>query len=107
MDETSLKTRSGLELLNVHCSTCGAPAAYDIVKHTYACAYCGSATGIDEALAQKKGFRALRQAQLQSRKEDFSAVSCTCSGLRLWTAVTRSRAVGAWWRMSSSVMASV
>ena len=73
-------TQRGFELLNIHCSTCGAPAAYDIVKHTYTCAYCGGATGIDEALAQKKGFRALRQRELKNSRGDFSAAACTCSG---------------------------
>ena len=74
------RAQRGFELLDIHCSTCGAPAAYDIVKHTYMCAYCGSVTGIDEALQQKKGFRELRRQELKKAAGDFSAVSCTCSG---------------------------
>ena len=76
----TLETQYGYRLLDIHCATCGAPATYDIVKHTYTCAYCGSTTGIDEALAEKKGFRALRQQQLRAHKDSFKAVSCTCSG---------------------------
>ena len=55
--------RRGLDLLDIHCSACGAPAEYDIVKHTYACAYC-----------------ALRQRELQSAKLGFAASTCSCSG---------------------------
>ena len=70
----------GYKLLDIHCSTCGAPATYDIVQHTYTCAYCGSKTGISEALAEKKGFRALRQRQLGGQRESFHAASAHCSG---------------------------
>ena len=74
------QAQRGLELVNIHCSSCGAPAAYDIVKRTYTCAYCGSATGIDEALKQKKGFRSLRQRTLQGDRGSFDAKKCTCTG---------------------------
>ena len=70
----------GFELLNIYCPTCGAPAAYDIVRHTYACAYCGNDTGVDEALQQKRGFRKLRQQKLQNSRDAFSAVKYTCTG---------------------------
>ena len=70
----------GYKLLDIHCSTCGAPATYDIVKHTYACAYCGSETGISEALAEKRGFRDLHQKQLGAQRESFHAASAHCSG---------------------------
>jgi phosphoglycerol transferase len=46
----------------------------------YACAYCGNETGIGEAVEQKKGFRALRQRELQSAKLGFAASTCSCSG---------------------------
>ena len=80
MDAEAPRAQRGFELLDIHCSTCGAPAAYDIVKHTYACAYCGSMTGIDEALEQKRGFRALLKQELRSDEDAFHAVKCTCSG---------------------------
>lgn len=79
MDAEVPRAQRGFELLDIHCSTCGAPAAYDIVKHTYACAYCGSMTGIDEALEQKRGFRALLKQELRSDEDAFHAVKCTCS----------------------------
>lgn len=36
MDAEQPKMQFGFDLLSIHCSTCGAPATYDIVKHTYA-----------------------------------------------------------------------
>ena len=70
----------GFELLNIGCATCGAPATYDIVKHTYACAYCGNTTSVGQALKQKRGFRELRQRALQRQRDDFAALTCSCSG---------------------------
>ena len=45
-----------VDLLSIHCRTCGAPTAYDIVRHTYACAYCGGLTGVEQGLKEKKAF---------------------------------------------------
>lgn len=80
MDAMPQRTSHGLELLSIHCATCAAPVTYDIVKHTYTCAYCGNTTPIEEAVRQRKGFRALRQQELRRDKEGFRAVTCTCSG---------------------------
>lgn len=79
MGTTQSQAQRGYELLSVSCASCGAPAAYDIVKHTYTCAYCGNTTPVDIALEQKKGFRSLRRRQLRASKDDFGAVTCTCS----------------------------
>lgn len=40
--------------LAVYCSSCGAPASYDIVHQNYHCQYCGATTGIREPV-QKLG----------------------------------------------------
>ena len=80
MSATPPQPQRGFELLNIRCSTCGAPAVYDIVKHSYSCEYCGSSTGIGEALKQKKGFRALRRQELRKQGDDFNAATSTCSG---------------------------
>ncbi len=77
---TPYRAPRGFALLDIHCSTCGAPATYDIVKHSYTCQYCGNLTGINEALLQRRGFRALRKQELTRNKDDFKAVTCTCSG---------------------------
>ena len=79
MGTTQSQAQRGYELLSVSCASCGAPAAYDIVKHTYTCAYCGNTTPVELALKQKKGFRSLRRRQLRASKDDFGAVTCTCS----------------------------
>lgn len=80
MDTTLHRAQRGYELLDIHCATCAAPAAYDIVKHTYTCQYCGNTTSVGEALRQKRGFRSLHQKQLRQRGDDFDAVVCSCSG---------------------------
>ena len=71
---------SPMDLINIHCRACGAPAAYDIVRHTYTCAYCGSDTGVQQGLTEKKGFRKMKQKGLREQKEQFRAVSMTCTG---------------------------
>ena len=78
--ESGVVAEYGNKLLDIHCSTCGAPARYDIVRHTYTCAYCGSETGISEALAEKQGFRALCRKRLGAQRESFHAASAHCSG---------------------------
>ena len=80
MDAEQPKMQFGFDLLSIHCSTCGAPATYDIVKHIYACAYCGNTTSISEAQQQKKGFRKLCRKELREHGDDFRAARCTCSG---------------------------
>ena len=80
MELTVSRERRGFELVNIQCATCAAPAAYDIVRHTYTCAYCGNTTGVEEAVRQKKGFRKLLRRGLRQRADDFRAVTCTCSG---------------------------
>lgn len=78
--ESETTAEYGYKLLDIHCSSCGAPATYDIVQHTYTCAYCGNKTGINEALAEKQGFRDLRQQQLGEQRATFHAASAHCSG---------------------------
>ena len=79
MGTTQSQAQRGYELLSVSCASCGAPAAYDIVKHTYTCAYCGNTTPVELALKQRKGFRSLHRQRLQASKDSFAAVTCTCS----------------------------
>ncbi len=79
MGTTQSQAQRGYALLSVSCASCGAPAAYDIVKHTYTCAYCGNTTPVELALKQRKGFRSLHRQRLQASKDSFAAVTCTCS----------------------------
>ena len=80
MDTASAGAKCGYELLDISCATCGAPAAYDIARHTYACAYCGNTTSTNEALKQKKGFRSMRRQALQANKDAFRAATSSCTG---------------------------
>lgn len=66
--------------INIHCASCGAPAHFDIARQTYLCQYCGSQTGIQEALAQKRGFRKLHRQRMREKKRDYPLVSCSCTG---------------------------
>lgn len=74
------QTSSAEDLINIHCEACGAPAEYNIEKHSYTCAYCGSETAVQQGLVEKKGFREMKQKALQKQKAEFKAVSKTCTG---------------------------
>ncbi|MBQ9887534.1 MAG: hypothetical protein IJM37_11865 [Lachnospiraceae bacterium] len=64
--------------LEIYCSTCGAPARFDIEKQTYLCAHCGAKTGIGEPLAEKQGFRRLHTERMKEEKRNYPLVSCAC-----------------------------
>lgn len=68
------------EPLNIYCSSCGAPATFDVAGQVYRCAYCGGVTGIREPLAEKQGFRRTHREKLQSKRERFPLVKARCTG---------------------------
>lgn len=67
--------------LRVYCKNCGAPAGFDIVRQTYACASCGALTGIQET---KEAVFRWRTLQKQSHAvnpagltlEEYSCPAC-------------------------------
>ena len=67
-------------IADIHCPSCGAPAAYDIRRGMYLCGYCGGKVEVSEAIKQKEGFRALRQGKLQEALAGFSLQRAKCSG---------------------------
>ena len=65
---------------DVRCPNCGAPARYDIIRQQYLCGYCGSKVGIKEALAEKQGFRLIRQQKIKESVKKYKLLSANCSG---------------------------
>lgn len=66
--------------INIYCSSCGAPAKFDIAKQTYLCSHCGANTGIDEALEEKRGFRMIHRESMERGQGNFPTVTCSCDG---------------------------
>ena len=71
---------NGRRLLDIHCSSCGSPAEYNIEKHTYCCAYCGNETSTTAAAAEKRGFRKLHTERLNEQRKTMKSITCRCSG---------------------------
>ena len=72
-------------ILDIRCPSCGAPQAFDIEKQLYLCQYCGSETGISEALEAKKGFQRLHKKKMSEEAPSFKILrgSCTSCGASL------------------------
>ena len=68
------------EPINIYCSSCGAPAKFDIAGQIYRCAYCGGVTGIREPLAEKQGFRRAHREKLQAKRRTFPLQKALCTG---------------------------
>ena len=66
--------------INIYCSSCGAPAKFDIAGQVYRCAYCGGVTGIEEPLREKQGFRQAHRARLKEKRREFPLTSVQCAG---------------------------
>jgi ribosomal protein S27E len=65
---------------DVHCTKCGAPTRYDILKRQYRCGYCGSEVEVKEAQAQKQGFRSIQQEKIKSSARNYQLMTANCSG---------------------------
>ena len=68
------------EPINIYCSSCGAPARFDIAEQVYRCAYCGGVTGIREPLAEKQGFRRDHRTRMAAQRAQFLLHATTCTG---------------------------
>ena len=51
-------------IADVRCPSCDAAAKYDIIRGQYLCTFCGSKVVVEEALAQKQGFRSIQQEKI-------------------------------------------
>lgn len=61
--ETSKAKRN--HIADIRCTSCGAPADYDIRTGGYTCSYCGGKVEISEVQEQQRGFRELRKKNMQ------------------------------------------
>ena len=64
----------------IYCPSCGAPAYFDILSQRYVCGYCGGQIGIDEAIAEKQGFRKIQSEKLHDSLKDFKLFHANCDG---------------------------
>ncbi|MBQ6492424.1 MAG: hypothetical protein IJI92_00950 [Erysipelotrichaceae bacterium] len=67
-------------IADVRCPNCGAPARYDIIRQRYLCAYCGSQTGVKDAILQKQGFRQLQQKKIVESRKNYKLMDAQCPG---------------------------
>ncbi|MBP5231235.1 MAG: hypothetical protein ILO68_05835, partial [Clostridia bacterium] len=74
------KPEKGRSLIDVFCASCGAPAYFDIPGQYYNCAYCGSRTGIREALDLKQEFRSLNRERISKKADEFELFQSNCTG---------------------------
>ena len=76
---TDSAKKSG-KILDIFCASCGAPAEFEIARQTYRCRFCGSETGIGEALERKNEFRRLIRERIGAERQGFRAESAVCTG---------------------------
>ena len=71
--------------LRVYCKNCGAPAGFDVVRQTYACANCGALTGIQETKEAVFHWRTLQKQNHAVNSEDltFEEYSCPACGAQI------------------------
>lgn len=79
--EMEAKKNKPMAPLQIHCTVCGAPAEFDIIRQNYNCQSCGAFIGIDEPRIQLNGWQELRQKELrasidQSKYEVHSCQNC-------------------------------
>ena len=67
-------------IADVRCTSCGAPARFDIMKQQYCCSYCGGQVGITEALAQKQGFRSIQRERIKNSAQSHRLMRASCTG---------------------------
>lgn len=65
---------------DIRCTSCGAPANFDIIRQIYVCTYCGRQVGISEAKKQKQGFRKLQRERLNDSIQNFRLFKASCTG---------------------------
>ncbi|MCR5481211.1 MAG: hypothetical protein K6F52_00230 [Clostridia bacterium] len=78
---------------DIHCPSCGAPAYYDIRSHVYKCRYCGMKVGIDKAIKNHKGFRAIQKNKMKESLKNFELQRGACTGCGAEVVFDKSNAV--------------
>ena len=64
----------------MYCKNCGAPAGFDILRQTYACASCGETTGIKEIKEEVVQWKTLQKQNRVANSvlslEEYSCPAC-------------------------------
>lgn len=66
--------------LHLYCKNCGAPMGFDIVRQTYACASCGSLSGIQETKETYLHWNALQRQNLAVHSAGIALEEYSCPG---------------------------
>ena len=61
-------------ITDIHCTQCGAPAAFDIRRQLYLCSYCGGTVEPGEAVREKEGFRKMQADRIRSEVAQYRLV---------------------------------
>ena len=71
---------------DIRCPNCNGAASYDIRKHRYNCAYCGSNVSISEALKQREGFKQLQHKKITDSLKNYhlESIDCPSCGAQLF-----------------------
>lgn len=68
-----------MDILNIHCPSCGAPAQFDIVYQQYRCKHCDSEVTVEDAKKEQEQF-SLKDKMKDKREFDFEITSCSGCG---------------------------
>ncbi|MBE6910758.1 MAG: hypothetical protein E7474_14485 [Ruminococcaceae bacterium] len=78
MEQTEREAKH--RLIDIRCTTCGAPANYDIKTRMYHCRYCGSSVGIKETLEAHRSFRAIQREKMNAAIDRYQLQKACCTG---------------------------
>ena len=79
-----MSTNNSNNPLAVYCSSCGAPASYDIVHQNYHCQYCGATTGLREPVQRLGEWRDAHRMNLLSPENTAEGIhSCSNCGAQV------------------------
>ncbi|MBO6267721.1 MAG: hypothetical protein J6N19_01085, partial [Clostridium sp.] len=81
-------------ITDIHCTQCGAPAAFDIRRQLYLCSYCGGTVEPGEAVREKEGFRKMQADRIRNEVAQYSLVKTSCSGCGAEVVLEEGEALG-------------
>lgn len=81
-------------ITDIHCTQCGAPAAFDIRRQLYLCSYCGGTVEPGEAVREKEGFRKMQADRIRNEVAQYRLVKTSCSGCGAEVVLEEGEALG-------------
>ena len=79
--------------LAVYCSSCGAPAEYDIIHQEYHCQYCGGTTDVHEPVKRLGEWRDARRKEIL-KDESVAEEKCVCQNCGAEIVIPEGEAMG-------------